>query len=71
MTTRDHQETRNKKLEQKKQKTKTEKKKADVSHALKQVGWCATRVTPEDWNIEREPSLLYIIVLGTDTDVDS
>lgn len=22
--------------------------KNDVSHALKQVGWCATRVTPED-----------------------
>lgn len=62
MTTRDRQETRNK---------KTKQKVADVSHALKQVGWCATRVTPEDWNIEREPSLLYIIVLGTDTDVDS
>lgn len=22
--------------------------KNDVSHAMKQVGWCATRVTPED-----------------------
>lgn len=32
-------------------------RKNDVSHAMKQVGWCATRVTPEDWKTKREPSL--------------